>query len=63
MEVAAPVTIPAVADVVKGETALLGAQNCADQESGAYTGEVSAKMLAEAALKCAQADEPLDCGP
>ncbi|MDR0419029.1 MAG: triose-phosphate isomerase [Prevotellaceae bacterium] len=29
----------------------LSAQNCADQESGAYTGEVSAKMLASVGVK------------
>ena len=42
------VTLPAVAELAGGDPVLLGAQNCADQEQGAYTGEVSAKMLAEA---------------
>ena len=35
-----------VADAIKGSRVALSAQNCADKESGAYTGEVSAKMLA-----------------
>ena len=34
-----------VAEVVKGSTVGLSAQNCADKEKGAYTGEVSVKML------------------
>ncbi|MBC8425514.1 triose-phosphate isomerase [bacterium] len=42
------VSIPAVADVVKGEKVLLGAQNCSATDAGAYTGEVGADMLAEA---------------
>ena len=42
------VSIPAVGEVAKGDPVLLGAQNCADQTGGAYTGEVSAEMLAEA---------------
>ena len=42
------VSLPAVADVAKGDPVLLGAQNSADQAGGAYTGEVSAEMLAEA---------------
>ena len=41
-------SIPAVAEVAKGDPVLLGAQNCADQAGGAYTGEVAAEMLAEA---------------
>ncbi|HWA33550.1 MAG TPA: triose-phosphate isomerase [Cyclobacteriaceae bacterium] len=32
-------------DQVSGTGILVGAQNCSDQESGAYTGEVSAAML------------------
>ena len=35
-----------VAEVVKGSVVGLSAQNCADKEKGAYTGEVSVKMLA-----------------
>ena len=35
----------AVADAIKGTSVSLGAQNCVDQKSGAYTGEVSAAML------------------
>jgi triosephosphate isomerase len=42
------VSLPAVAEVAKGDPVLLGAQNCADQAEGAFTGEVSAEMLAEA---------------
>ena len=35
-----------VAEVVKGTAVSLSAENCADKEKGAYTGEVSAAMLA-----------------
>ncbi|MBD3220838.1 triose-phosphate isomerase [bacterium] len=42
------VTIPAVSAVAQGEPVLVGAQDCSDQASGAYTGQVSAAMLAEA---------------
>jgi triosephosphate isomerase len=42
------VTIPAVAEFATGEPLLLGAQDCSDQEQGAYTGQVSAGMLREA---------------
>ena len=42
------VTIPAVAAAVRDTSLLVGAQNCAAQEAGAYTGEVAAAMLAEA---------------
>ena len=42
------VSIPAVGQAATGDPVLLGAQNCADQAGGAYTGEVSAEMLAEA---------------
>jgi triosephosphate isomerase len=45
------VTIPAVAEVAGGDPVLLGAQNCADQEQGAFTGEVSAAMLKEAGVQ------------
>ncbi len=41
-------TIPAVAAVAKGEPLLLGAQDCSDQDQGAYTGQVSACLLKEA---------------
>ena len=40
-----------VADVVKGTKVELSAENCADKEKGAYTGEVSAAMLASAGCK------------
>ena len=35
-----------VAGIVKGSAVSLSAENCADKEKGAYTGEVSAAMLA-----------------
>ena len=34
-----------VADILKGSPIKLGAENCADKASGAYTGEVSAEMV------------------
>ncbi len=37
-----------VSEVVKGTRVELSAENCADKEKGAYTGEVSAAMLASA---------------
>ena len=37
-----------VAEVLKGSKVGLSAENCADKEKGAYTGEVSAAMLASA---------------
>ncbi len=42
------VSIPAVAEIIQDSPLLLGAQNCATETSGAFTGEVSAAMLAEA---------------
>ena len=45
------VTIPAVGEVADGDPVLLGSQNCADQGQGAYTGEVSVKMLKEAGVQ------------
>ena len=42
------VTIPAVAAFAQGEPVLLGAQDCSDQDQGAYTGQVSATLLREA---------------
>ncbi len=42
------VTIPAVAAVAQGQPVYLGAQNCSDQDQGAYTGQVSAGLLKEA---------------
>jgi triosephosphate isomerase len=41
------VALPAVAAVVKGTNIRLGAQNMAQEESGAFTGEVSPLMLKE----------------
>ena len=45
------VAIPAVGEVADGDPVLLGAQNCADQAGGAYTGEVSVEMLKEAGVQ------------
>lgn len=42
------VTIPAVAAFAQGQPLLLGAQDCSDRAEGAFTGQVSAAMLAEA---------------
>ncbi len=36
-----------VAGIVKGSPVVLGGQNCAEKVEGAYTGEVSPKMLAD----------------
>ena len=37
--------LASVAEIVKDSAIELGAENCADKEKGAYTGEVSAEML------------------
>lgn len=37
--------LTSVAQVIKGSVINLGAENCADKEKGAYTGEVSAAMV------------------
>ncbi|GHV09592.1 triosephosphate isomerase [Bacteroidia bacterium] len=37
--------------VIDGKTVKLGAENCADKASGAYTGEVSAEMVASTGAK------------
>lgn len=47
------VLIPDAADQLTGSQILLGSQNIADQESGAYTGEVSGAMLNEFGCKLA----------
>jgi triosephosphate isomerase len=39
--------LAAVAEVAKGQPLLLGAQDCSTEAGGAYTGQVSAAMLAE----------------
>ena len=44
------VTIPAVAAEADGNPVLLGAQNCGDQDGGAFTGEVAPSMLKEAGV-------------
>lgn len=45
------VHLATVLEVVAGSSVKLGAQNCHFAEGGAYTGSVSAKMLAEAGCK------------
>src|SRR5690606_16190061 len=47
------VQIPAVSALVKDSKLALGSQNVADKASGAYTGEISAAMLAEFGCKYA----------
>ena len=39
------VCIDRMASILKGSNVLVGAQNCADEAEGAYTGEVSARMV------------------
>lgn len=39
------VNLAGIADIIKGSPIKLAAQNCASEESGAYTGEVSVNML------------------
>jgi len=41
------VTIPAVQPFAQGSPLLVGAQDCSDQDQGAFTGQVSAGMLKE----------------
>ncbi len=43
--------IPGVANVIKGSNIILGAQNMAGKESGAFTGENSVLMLKELGVK------------
>ncbi len=45
------IDIPAVSEAVKGSDIALGAQNVHFAEKGAYTGEISASMLAEYGVK------------
>jgi len=55
-EVAVCVPFVYISDIrsaLAGSTIAVGAQNVADQASGAYTGEVSASMLADCAVKYA----------
>lgn len=47
------VYIPMVADLVDGTDIGLGSQDVADQETGAFTGEISAAMLKEAGCQYA----------
>jgi len=46
------VDIPAAVEAAKGTDVAIGAQNVHFKESGAYTGEVSAKMLTECGVEC-----------
>ncbi len=43
--------IPAAVRAAKGTRISIGAQNCHFEENGAYTGEISPQMLAEAGVK------------
>lgn len=47
------VFIPQAATILSGSSLTLGAQNVADQASGAFTGEISASMLREFACELA----------
>ena len=47
------VHLPDASELLKGSSVLLGSQNVADQDEGAFTGEISAPMLLE--LGCALA--------
>lgn len=50
--VAVPFThLASVAEVLKGSKVELSAQNCADHEKGAYTGEVAVNMLSSAGCR------------
>ena len=40
-----------VAEVIRDTNVMLGAENLSDQDAGAYTGEISADMLADAGVK------------
>jgi triosephosphate isomerase len=43
--------LQAVSKIITQEALFLGAQNCADKEQGAYTGEVSAEMIKSTGAK------------
>ena len=43
--------LASVAQVLDSKVVGLGAENCADKEKGAYTGEISAEMLLDAGVK------------
>ena len=45
------ISVAAVAETVKGSVIGVGAENCADHDKGAYTGEVSAAMVASTGAK------------
>jgi len=46
------VSLAAARDAAAGSRLLVGAQNCAAEVEGAFTGEVSAPMLAETGARC-----------
>lgn len=41
------VYLPSVSEIVKGSALILGSQNIADKNAGAFTGEISGSMLSE----------------
>ena len=43
---------PYIRDIHNEESLFVGAQNCGDQKSGAFTGEVCASMLKDAGSHC-----------
>ncbi len=45
------VNLTEVAKVIEGTDIILASQNCADEKSGAYTGEISVDMLASIGVK------------
>ena len=45
------IDIVPVAEAIRGSNVQLGAENLSDQDSGAYTGEISANMLLDAGVK------------
>ena len=45
------ISVASVAEAVKGSVIGVGAENCADHDKGAYTGEVSAAMVASTGAK------------
>ncbi|WP_457809373.1 triose-phosphate isomerase family protein [Kushneria sp. EE4] len=47
-------TLAPVLDIVRGTDIRIGAQNMSDQPPGAWTGEVSAAMLAEMGCRCVE---------
>ena len=57
--------IPAAVRAAKGTKIAIGAQNCHFEENGAFTGEISPKMLADAGVKyviIGHSERRRDCG-